>query len=870
MPLRSVYEISMDDSKVRDFFDAFSQHREEVGGAGEEWVKAFQRAGTAAKGVNDYLKQFESEFKDLSTAATKSAKDQGAAMDEVAEATRKAATWQAQFGAAISTGSHHLGTAAKSARSIAGDLAEGTRWMMKWTGISTAVGGLVGAGSLFGLDRLAAGAGNRRFAAQGLGIPNSTEQQAFGLAYSRVVNPDAFLGNVASARSDYNKAKTWVSLGISQAQLQNLDTVDLAKLALERMQAKWGSLSDHSVQTAEAFGLNNLGSMEDLRRLLTADQGLGKERSQYNQLNRQLYVPDNEQRAWQDFDIQLHAAGDKITNAFLDSFGKAHLPEELSKLSGAAAAAIWTFLDAPQLKVWLDELGTGLKNTATFLTSDDFQKDIHEFVAGIGAIAGAVKWAENLLPDVYKKSLGIIPDPDKGTTQYNPATGWHKGPGDWTWHFGPPPPGAKVIGSGGNTAPIGPPGTQSTPPLSAGASNYLAQNGQLDNTQAGPGIGMGWTPGDYPNAPVETQQTISHPERNNPGNLRASTTQLNALGRVTQPGAAFDSWDTPEHGIQARIRTYMSYLNRGVNTISGIANLSGPASDGNNVASEIASYRQALGGKYAGEGGENLPIDLSPENLRRLAAGGLSIEAGGGGKWLPKGYGVPAIDQALKGLTSGSPLGPSSGGGGKGGAASAVDDMMTMAGLDRADPRVRAFIQQNGGDLDPRAAAWCAAFVGASLQHEGIGGGKGDLATNWETFGAGVNPGNVKKGDVIVLPRGLGPGQMGGHVGMATGEVDPQGRIRMIQGNKGGKVDYSWENPDDVMVRRAFVDEFKRALREGNPVAPADPPSSAPRFSPTQSGGVSGSVGNGPKVSIAVHNMTGGSAIISADQLAHQ
>src|SRR6185312_13706558 len=163
-----------------------------------------------------------------------------------------------------------------------------------------------------------------------------------------------------------------------------------------------------------------------------------------------------------------------------------------------------------------------------------------------------------------------------------------------------------------------------------------------------PLIPKGWEPGDYPNAPVESAQPISHPERNNPGNLRAADNAW--VGKTTEPGSSFESFDTVDHGIRARAVTYGTYLNSGTNTIAQIANRSGPASDNNDIPSQIAAYKQALGGQYAQPGGENLPISSTPENIRRLTAGGISIEAGGGGKWLPKGVGMPEIDRVLQGM----------------------------------------------------------------------------------------------------------------------------------------------------------------------------------------------------------------------------
>jgi hypothetical protein len=850
MPLRSVYEISMDDSKVRDFFDAFSAHREEVGGAGEEWAKAFQRAGTAAQGVTQYLKQFESEFKDLGETATKAAKDQAAAMGEVADAARKAATWQAQFGAAVSTGSHHLGTAAKSARSIAGDLAEGTRWLMKWTGISTAIGGLVGAGSLFGLDRLAAGAGDRRFQAQGLGVQNSANQQAFSLAYSRVVDPTSFLSNVASAKSDYTKAKTWVSLGIGPDQLKNLDTVDLAKLALERMQSVWRAQPDHSTQMMTALGLDNLGGMENLRRLMAADPGLGKEGTQYGQLKRELYVPDSEQQAWQDFSIQLHAAGDKVVNAFIDSFGKAHLPEELSKLSDAASEAIRTFLTAPQLKVWLDELGEGLKNTATFMTSKEFEDDVHEFIAAIGDMGRAIRWfltvtgfkatflSSSDVPEVDLQKWGVTSGP------YNPYAG---GPSigityddrSPMQHLRNPPPAIHASG----------------PP--AAVQNWWDQ------------FTPSWFPGRSDGA---SPGPTGHASGAAPNDALFNWASIGGTGDAGQQGR-WAQYSSPEAGVRS-VRDLLlggksgkMYFGGGEDTLSQIISTWAPPGE-NNTAQLISRASQ-----WMGVGPDTKLDPKDPETMRRLVTAMIANEHGG---VLPRDLSQQQINTALGsgGGASGSswlnwlnPFGsahaaPMPGFGGK--TASGVDSHL--------DAAMRFAVSQLPAGYTAKMTSGVRTNNPNSQHFLGH-------AEDWQIFDPQGNPIPNRGEDTTGLyrtnainairwlrqnyPDDAGKLAWGGHFETSAGSGVPDLMHYDIGGPRG-------RFGDPMAEQNAVAAEFKQALKEGMPANQNDPPSSAPHLSPTQTGGYSGSVSSGSKVNINVHNMTGGSAIISADQLAHQ
>ena len=268
--------------------------------------------------------------------------------------------------------------------------------------------------------------------------------------------------------------------------------------------------------------------------------------------------------------------------------------------------------------------------------------------AAVGAVAGhelGQPAADSAYDEYLKKSnmSGDVLSREQFVQQYNsglrplPA-----GPKGTPQQYGPP--------AAATPTPAPTPAPAATPTPAPGPQ------GAATPAPATGGAGMifpaGWQPD--ANAPhmETTQQTISHPERNNPGNLRVGPNDW--VGKTTQPGAAFESFQTMDQGIRARALTYNSYLKRGVNTIASIANTSGPASDNNDIPSQIAAYRNALGGKYLEKGGENLPIEATPENIRRLTMGGISIEAGGGGKWLPKGAGESDINRVFGSMASGA------------------------------------------------------------------------------------------------------------------------------------------------------------------------------------------------------------------------
>ena len=130
----------------------------------------------------------------------------------------------------------------------------------------------------------------------------------------------------------------------------------------------------------------------------------------------------------------------------------------------------------------------------------------------------------------------------------------------------------------------------------------------------------------------------------------------------------------------------------------------------------------------------------------------------------------------------------------------ATDAALRMQGLHERRDRdaIRQYLRTGGSGMDPATTAWCAAFVNSSLQQHGVQGLTGpgrNVATNYMTWGQAAE-GGVQKGDVLVLPRGRRAGQVGGHVGMATGEtrmVDGRLQYQMVSGNTGNRVGTTWE-----------------------------------------------------------------------------
>ncbi len=278
-----------------------------------------------------------------------------------------------------------------------------------------------------------------------------------------------------------------------------------------------------------------------------------------------------------------------------------------------------------------------------------------------------------------------------------------------------------------------------------------------------------------PRAPSRTGPASENDRNYNFGNMRAQ-------------GGGWQTFGSAEEGVQATAANLRDYQNKGFNTVRKIVTRWAPPNE--NDTEKMISQATALMGV-----GENEPLDLAnAETLRKMTEAMIRGEHGGA---LPRGASQGVISRAL-------------GGYGMGGGAAAVDSMLRLSGLGAASPAVKSFLKSGGAGLDPSSAAWCAAFVNSSLAMQGIAGSGTNVATSFEKWGGGVSAEQMRRGDVMVEPRGLGPGQQGGHVGMATGrtQVNPdtgETELEMISGNRSGGHDVGtdWVPESQTMIRRA-------------------------------------------------------------------
>lgn len=109
--------------------------------------------------------------------------------------------------------------------------------------------------------------------------------------------------------------------------------------------------------------------------------------------------------------------------------------------------------------------------------------------------------------------------------------------------------------------------------------------------------------------------------------------------------------------------------------------------------------------------------------------------------------------------------------------------------------------------VDPVRTEWCAAFVNAVLELDGIPGSQtvSDnplLARSFLNWGQEIQPQDIKPGDIVIFPRGNVSWQ--GHVGFFVGATDNHWII--LGGNQNNTVNYQLFRPKRAIGIRRWVE----------------------------------------------------------------
>lgn len=270
-----------------------------------------------------------------------------------------------------------LRDSAKWTADVARNVASTALSAAKWATFSAIASG-------FGLGGLGASASTVRRTSQGLGI-RAGELRAANVNFGKYIDPEATLGNIAGAQSDLSKRWIFNALGENTA---GKDAAQILPEILPKLIQAFKA-GGSTLQGAQGRGLDQLVGIDDLRRLsVLTEEELSKTIDAYKKDRQALEEGDSTGRAWQDFMVALHRAGDQIEVSLLKGLTK--LTPYLEAFANGIAKAIDTFVSSGGLQQWIEKVGAALQKLGSYLGSKEFATDVESFMSAIHAMAATI------------------------------------------------------------------------------------------------------------------------------------------------------------------------------------------------------------------------------------------------------------------------------------------------------------------------------------------------------------------------------------------------------------------------------------------------------------------------------------------------
>lgn len=385
MALRSTLDIDINDEKWKTFNAAFEKYQ----GAVNKLPGAWQKLDKQSKST------FEAMVAAMLAAGDANKKIVKAEDEERKTLTKNVGLWK---------------DIVKNSKTVLSNVRDTAVTLAKWSTIGGGIIGLATGAGLFGLDALAAGTGNQRRSALGLGVTIG-QQASFRLNYGRLLDPDSYLSNVNAALNDVTKRAPLYGAGLTDSDLRGGNTIDVAQKLLPLLKR----LVDRTpqallAQTLQSRGLDQFISLQDAERLRNTSTSELGEYARNNRIGANaLAIEDKTAKAWQDFDVKLRLSGDKLENVLVNGLVK--LAGPLGDLSDSIAKSIQTLTDNGTFKKWITEAGVGVEHFAKWVSGPDFQKDLKTFaddVADVGeGLVNALRWL-HLIPGTHAEQAAAI------------------------------------------------------------------------------------------------------------------------------------------------------------------------------------------------------------------------------------------------------------------------------------------------------------------------------------------------------------------------------------------------------------------------------------------------------------------------------
>jgi hypothetical protein len=343
--------------------------------------------------LDDKFKAFATLFDKFQTALDKMPKGweaAGKAVDKVGEKTDKTAKKiikeQKEQNKHANDGLKIVKETARFSGEIAKNFASTAVSVAKWLAL-----GAVGGG--FGIGGIAASASDYRVRASGANATTGELRAIQSSLKKYSDDPEALLSKIADMQADRGQTATLNVVGGNRNNTPFQSMIDILKETKRVLSQHKDENGNVDLNIAEALGFTKLFNSSELRRIVNDKGELGGDTAAAETNAKKLSNLDSENKALQDFWMNLIYAKNKIELALIEPLSR--LAKPLSDLTDAVVNAISDFLKS-------DEIKKSIKEFTDWISSDDSKKSISEFFSALGKIAALIGRLAYFLPDLSK------------------------------------------------------------------------------------------------------------------------------------------------------------------------------------------------------------------------------------------------------------------------------------------------------------------------------------------------------------------------------------------------------------------------------------------------------------------------------------
>ena len=376
---KAIVDIEIRDGAWKSFNKQFEDHRAKLRNLPGQW-------GSIGKSIN---------------------KAQGAAAKFVAKisnqagAFKKANTFAAKLTLSIKASDRVASSLAKHRFKIAGNIKNATKSLLGWGAIMGLFSGLLGAGGLFGISRMAQSVSAGQSSARRTGSTYGGAQAAKNV-YGQLLGE----GGVQSLLETMQREKAsggmmFRKVGMEENEWRTKSPAQLLAPFLEALKKKIESLPAESrALSAPLFapeGMQDYGTISELMAT-----NLDSLKTQMESEQKALDLSKSTQQAWADFVRDLKSAGVRIENIFAEAL--VPLKPALATFSKGLTNAIGVVMKSPAIKGLVSGTGEMLQKGANYLVSDQFSKDFKSFIEEMRQIGKAISSTAELLNNLFGDS----------------------------------------------------------------------------------------------------------------------------------------------------------------------------------------------------------------------------------------------------------------------------------------------------------------------------------------------------------------------------------------------------------------------------------------------------------------------------------